>query len=148
MLFVHADWKTNMATLKGALSQFLFAARHEINRRHVQRGLYQGWTNFPKIYEPLQASTCQAGHKKQVLYLEGPQTLGATVQKIVTQSTMVPGICAPLACIVYHRFFPELDVFDLRYLGRYKDCTSNGYPFDYKRGWQSVQNGPEDRPLS
>ena len=111
----------------------LFAARHETNRRLVQRGLYQGWTNFPKIFEPLRTSRCQVGHKKQGQYLEDPEILRATVQKIVTQSTLEPGICAPLACITYHRFFPELDVLILQYFSWYNDCTSNECQFDYQQ---------------
>ena len=93
----------------------LFAARHEINRHLVQRDLYQGWTNFPKIYEPLKAPRCQAGHKKQVPHIKDQETLRATVQKIVTQPTLAPGICAPLACFIYRTVFPELDVLDLQY---------------------------------
>jgi hypothetical protein len=112
----------------------LFAARHEINWRLVQRGIYQGWTSFPKIYEPLQASRCQAGHKKQVPYLEGPETLHSAPQyKRQSQSTLPPGICAPLARIIYHRFFPELDVLDLQYFSWYNECASSECQFNYQQ---------------
>jgi len=62
--------------------------------------LYQGPTNFPKIYTPAQNSTCQKGK----FHTDNPQMRARKVSPHNHLGKLAQGICAPLHCIFIQNY--------------------------------------------